>query len=90
VQSYRHDNERILIQLNERLVQNLNEIKKQMGLESRQRKDFHKEKKHSISVSKSRRSRYSPPSSGGSSDLSGESRSSLDKSSDKRKGRRRH
>ena len=57
VQSYKADNERMLIQLNDRLVHNLNEIQRQMGSNSRRRKGSHKEMKHPKGASKSKKSR---------------------------------
>ena len=88
VQSYKADNERMLIQLNDRLAYNLNEIQRQMGSNSRRRKDSHKEKKHPKGASKSKKSHYSSSSSGESSDSSEESGSSWDKSSRRRKYRK--
>lgn len=79
----------MLQQLNDRLVHNLNEIQRQMNYDSRKRKESRKEKKHSQSVSKSKKSRYSSPSPGESSDPSKESRSSLDRSSRRRRKHRR-
>jgi len=46
VQSYRADNERMLIQLNDRLVHKLNETQRQMSFDSKRRRVSHKEKKH--------------------------------------------
>jgi len=83
VQSYRADNERMLIQLNDRLVHNLNEIQRYMGSDSMRRRDPYKEWKRSIGVSKSRRLRYSSSSSRGSFDSPEESRSSPDRPSDR-------
>jgi len=89
VQSYRVDNERILIQINDRLVHILNEIQRRMSSDSRRRRDPYKERKRSRGFSKSRRPCYSSSSSRGSFDSPEESRSSPDRPSDKRK-RRRH
>ena len=52
VQIYKADIDRMLIQLNDRLVHNLNEIQRQMGSDSRRRKSSHKEKKRSKYASK--------------------------------------
>lgn len=47
VQSYKEENEKLLQQLNDRLVHSLNEIQRQMSSDPRKGKDSHKEKKHS-------------------------------------------
>ena len=78
----------MLIQLNDRLVYNLNEIQRNMGSDPRRRKDSHKEKKFPKGASKSKKSRYSSPSSRESSYSSEESGSSQDKSSRRRKYRK--
>ena len=89
VQSYKEDNNRMLQQLNDMLVHNLNEIQRQMNPYFRKRKESQKEKKHARSVSKSKKPRYSSPSSGGSSNFSKESRSIPERTSGKIR-RRRH
>jgi len=73
VWSYKANNERMLIQFNDRRVHNLSEIQRQMGSDSRRRKDSHKKKKRPKGASKSTKSRYSSPSSRESSDSSEES-----------------
>ena len=78
----------MLIQLNDRLVHNLNEIQRQMGSDSRRRKDSHKEKKHPKGASKSKKSRYSSSSSRESSGSSEELGSSRDKYLRRRKYRK--
>ena len=70
----------MLIQLNDRLTHNLSQIQRQMSFDSRRRGSY-KEKKRSKDASKYKKSRYSSPSLGDSSDSPEESKSSLDRSS---------
>ncbi len=85
VQSYKADNERMLIQLNERLAHSLSEIQRQMGSDSRRRRGPYEKKKRSRDVCKSKKSHYSSSSSEESSDLPKESESSRDKPSRRRR-----
>lgn len=85
VQSYKADNERMLIQLNDRLMHNLSEIQRQMSSDSRRRRGSYKKKKRSKDGSKYNKYRYSSPLSGDSYDSPGESKSILDRPSRRRR-----